>query len=237
MMARYLVTGGAGFIGSHLVQALLQRGDEVICLDNFDPYYPRAEKERNLREVGESPRLTLVEGDVCDPAAVDRLLSECRPETVLHLAAKAGVRPSLADPAGYMHVNACGTLNLLQSAVQHDVKRFVFTSSSSVYGGLTMVPFSEDQETMRPLSPYAASKLAAEMVCHAFHHLYKLPIVILRLFTVYGPRQRPDLAISKFSRLLDAEQPFPCWVTAKAAGTIPTSATPLVGYSLQQIPT
>jgi UDP-glucuronate 4-epimerase len=119
------------------------------------------------------------------------------------------VRPSLADPAGYMHVNACGTLNLLQSAVQHGVKRVVFTSSSSVYGGLTRLPFSEDQETMRPLSPYAASKLAAEMVCHAFHHLYRLPVVILRLFTVYGSRQRPDLAISKFSRLLAEGQPIP----------------------------
>ncbi len=208
-MSRYMVTGGAGFIGSHTVQALLQRGDEVVCLDNFDPYYPRAEKERNLREVGESPRLRLIEGDVCDPAAVDALLAEHAPEIILHLAAKAGVRPSIADPAGYMHVNACGTLNLLQSAVQRGVKRVVFTSSSSVYGGLTRLPFSEDQETMRPLSPYAASKLAAEMVCHAFHHLYKLPVVILRLFTVYGPRQRPDLAISKFSRLLAQEQTIP----------------------------
>lgn len=206
---RVLLTGGAGFIGSHLLAALLQRGDEVVCLDNFAPFYPRECKERNLAEVGESPRLRVVEGDVCDVAALEALFCEERPELVLHLAAKAGVRPSIADPAGYLNVNACGTLNVLQMALKYGVRRLVFTSSSSVYGGLTQLPFNENQNTVRPLSPYAASKLAAEVFCHAFHHVHRLPIVILRLFTVYGPRQRPDLAISKFAQLIERGEPLP----------------------------
>lgn len=206
---RVLLTGGAGFIGSHLLAALLERGDEVVCLDNFDPFYPRECKERNLAEVGESSRLRVVEGDVCDAQALEAVFVEQCPELVLHLAAKAGVRPSIADPAGYLNANACGTLNVLQMAVNYGVGRVIFTSSSSVYGGLTRLPYSEDQNTLRPLSPYAASKVAAEVFCHALHHLHKLPIVILRLFTVYGPRQRPDLAISKFARLIEQGAPLP----------------------------
>lgn len=206
---RVLLTGGAGFIGSHLLTALLERRDEVVCLDNFDPFYARADKERNLAEVGKSPRLRVVEGDVCDVEGLEALFAEQRPQVVLHLAAKAGVRPSLADPAGYLSVNACGTLNILQMAAKYQVSRLVFTSSSSVYGGLTRLPFTEDQNTLHPLSPYAASKLAAEVFCHAFRHLHRLRIVILRLFTVYGPRQRPDLAISKFARLIDQGDPLP----------------------------
>lgn len=208
-MARILVTGGAGFIGSHLLQALLARGEEVLCLDNFDPYYPRELKERNLREVGESPRLRVVEGDICDTETLESLGADFRPEVVLHLAAKAGVRPSLDDPVSYLRVNVEGTLNVLRMAVAQNVRRVVFTSSSSVYGGLTCLPYTEDRETLRPLSPYAASKLAAELLCHTYHHLHQLPIVILRLFTVYGPRQRPDLAITRFARLLQQDQPLP----------------------------
>ena len=208
-MSRILVTGGAGFIGSHLLSALLRRGEQVVCLDNFDLLYPRRDKERHLAALESDARLRVVEGDIRDCAVVDALFTTFQPEIVIHLAAKAGVQLSIADPAGYLHVNVAGTINLLQAAVKHGVGKFVFISSSSVYGGLTAVPFREDQAAFSPLSPYAASKLSAESFCHAFHHLHNLRTVILRLFTVYGPRQRPDLAISKFTRLLLADQPLP----------------------------
>lgn len=208
-MAGALVTGGAGFIGSHLLQALLARGQRVVCLDNFDPFYPRACKERNLAEVGASPALTLVEGDICDAALVGQLMAEHQPEVVYHLAAKAGVRPSLVAPLDYIETNVSGTVNLLKAATEAGVRRFVFASSSSVYGAGNTLPFSEDQDVLRPLSPYAASKVAAEALCHTYHHLHGLPVVLLRFFTVYGPRQRPDLAINKFVRLMLGNESIP----------------------------
>jgi len=204
-----LITGCAGFIGSHLAQALLRRGDEVVGLDNFDPYYPRPDKERNLALVREVGDLAFAEGDIRDADLLARVMAEHRPTAVAHIAALAGVRPSVQTPDRYMDVNVTGTARVLEAARQAGVGRVVFASSSSVYGGDNEVPFSEDQPTASPLSPYAASKIAAEALGHAFHHLYDLPCLCLRFFTVYGPRQRPDLAIHKFTPLILAGQPIP----------------------------
>jgi UDP-glucuronate 4-epimerase len=203
-----LVTGCAGFIGSHLSQALLQRGQQVIGLDNFDPYYPRAAKERNLSLVRQIADFPFIEGDIRDAELLGRIMAEHRPTAVVHIAALAGVRPSVLAPARYMDVNVTGTSCLLEAARQAGVNRFVLASSSSVYGGGNQAPFCEDQPTTSPLSPYAASKIAAEACAHAFHHLYGLPIVALRFFTVYGPRQRPDLAIRKFTENILAGKPI-----------------------------
>ncbi|MGC9319375.1 MAG: GDP-mannose 4,6-dehydratase [Armatimonadota bacterium] len=203
-----LVTGAAGFIGSHLSEALVARGDRVIGLDNFDPYYDPAIKRRNVAELVQDERFQLIEGDICDPEAVERAFGYGL-DGVIHLAARAGVRPSIEDPVAYARVNVDGTAVLLQAAREHGLDRFVFGSSSSVYGAANEVPFSEDQRVDRPISPYAASKVGAEALCYTWHHLYRMAIVVLRFFTVYGPRQRPDLAINKFVRLLEAGEPIP----------------------------
>lgn len=205
-----LVTGAAGFIGSHVGEALVARGDRVIGLDNFDPYYDPAIKRRNLAELIACDRFSLLEGDIRDPAAVEEAFTAARPITgVIHLAARAGVRPSIEQPLEYASTNVDGTVNLLEAARRHEVARFIFGSSSSVYGAANTVPFSEDQRIDRPISPYAATKVAGEALCYTWHHLHALPMVLLRFFTVYGPRQRPDLAISKFVRLLEAGEPIP----------------------------
>jgi len=206
-LTTYLVTGGAGFIGSHVAEALLARESRVVCLDNFDPFYDRAAKERNLHAARTHDHYRSIEGDIRDAALVGEVLAEEQITHVVHLAAKAGVRPSLLDPLGYLSANVEGTLVLLEAARQHGVRKFVFGSSSSVYGAASEVPFREDQDISRPISPYAASKVAGETYCYTFHHLYSIPMVLLRFFTVYGPRQRPDLAINKFVRLLSAGQP------------------------------
>ena len=208
-MAGYLVTGGAGFIGSHVAEALIARGDRVVILDNFDPYYPRELKERNLQALPSSDLCSFVEGDIRDAERVSSLLDDLRPEVVIHLAAKAGVRPSLETPVEYMDANVRGTVQLLECARQHGVRKFVFASSSSVYGSTNKVPFSEAEPVSTPLSPYAASKIAGEACCHSYHHIYGIPIISLRFFTVYGPRQRPDLAINKFVRLIREGKPIP----------------------------
>lgn len=201
-MTRVLVTGAAGFIGSHLVEALVSRGDEVVGIDNFDPFYPRAVKERNLRDVGPGPGFTFLEQDVRDVTAVRAWLT---PDTVIvHLAARAGVRPSLADPVGYADMNVTGTAAVLEAARRAGVSRFVLGSSSSVYGDSTPVPFREDAVAVEPLSPYAATKRAAELLLRAVAPIYGFRSVALRFFTVYGPRQRPDLAIHTFARRMVA---------------------------------
>lgn len=191
---RLLVTGAAGFIGSHVSEALVAQGYEVVGVDNFDPFYPRAAKERNLESLRRSAAFRLVEVDITRDA-----LPLAGVEAVLHLAAKPGVRPSLEDPAAYTEANVTGTARVLDAARRSGVRRIVLGSSSSVYGTSTSAPFAEDAPAVTPISPYAASKRAAELLAHAFAHLYKLRIICLRFFTVYGPRQRPDLAVYRFT--------------------------------------
>ncbi len=201
-MSRVLVTGGAGFIGSHLAERLLDRGDGVVVLDNFDAFYDPAIKRRNVAAAAGHPAYELVEGDIRDDAALERLFAAQRFDAVVHLAARAGVRPSIAEPALYTSVNLDGTTRLLEACRRHGVTRFVFGSSSSVYGNNKKVPFSEDDPVDHPISPYAATKKAGEVLCHAHHHLFGIRVACLRFFTVYGPRQRPEMAIHKFARLL-----------------------------------
>jgi len=201
-VTRILVTGAAGFIGSHLVEALARRGDEVVGIDNFDPFYPRPTKERNLTEMGPLPGFAFHEQDMMDQAALEARLT---PDTVMvHLAAKAGVRPSLADPVGYARVNVTGTAVVLEACRRAGVTRVVLGSSSSVYGDSTPVPFREDAAAVEPVSPYAATKRAAELFLHAVAPIYRFRAAALRFFTVYGPRQRPDLAIHSFARKMAA---------------------------------
>ncbi len=179
---------------------MLQQGDRVIGYDNFDPYYDVALKEANLQRSLSEDRFMLVRGDILDAENLGNLFNKLKPDKIVHLAAKAGVRPSLEDPAGYQRVNVEGLTNILQSARIAGVNQLVLASSSSVYGANTKVPFSEEDPVNLPISPYAASKRAGELVAGVFHHLYGMHIACLRFFTVYGPRQRPDMAISKFCR-------------------------------------
>ena len=204
-----LVTGGAGFIGSHLLERLTAQGREVVCLDDFNDYYDPAIKRRNIAPFLERKRVRLYEGDVRDEALCRRIFQSEAIEAVVHLAARAGVRASLEDPLLYEDVNCRGTLVLLRLACEFEVRRFVFGSSSSVYGNTKKIPFSEDDFVGEPVSPYAATKRAGELYCHTFHHLYGLPTTCLRFFTVYGPRNRPDMAIYKFTRLIEAGEPIP----------------------------
>jgi len=207
-MSRILVTGGAGFIGSHLCDALLRARHRVIALDNFDDFYDPAVKHCNLSQALQHPHFTLLEGDIRDTDTVHRALRD-PVDVVVHLAARAGVRPSIEQPLLYHDVNVTGTLVLLDACRRNGVTKFIFASSSSVYGNNTKVPFAEDDPVDAPISPYAASKRAAELFCHTYHHLYGMAITCLRFFTVYGPRQRPDLAIHKFTRLMHSDQPIP----------------------------
>jgi UDP-glucuronate 4-epimerase len=202
---RIVVTGAAGFIGSHMCEALLGEGWDVVGLDNFDPLYDRAIKESSLRSLGHYAGFSLVEGDIRDATTVTTCLRGA--DAVVHLAARAGVRPSIADPALYASVNLVGTASVLEACRREGVRRVVFGSSSSVYGDDTPVPFVEEAVAIRPISPYAATKRAGELLCETFTHLHGLRIAALRYFTVYGPRQRPDLAIHKFTRLISDGEP------------------------------
>jgi UDP-glucuronate 4-epimerase len=205
-----IVTGGAGFIGSHLVDRILALGGEVVVVDNFDPFYERTTKEANLRDALANPRCRLIELDIRDAPAVDALVQRLRPDVIVHLAARAGVRPSIAQPRLYADVNVTGTVVWLEAACRIEPKpRFIYASSSSVYGDRSDGPFRETDPVDLPVSPYAATKKACELLAHTFHHLHGLPVTGLRFFTAFGPRNRPDLAIAKFTRLIDHGEPVP----------------------------
>ncbi|QQR72063.1 MAG: GDP-mannose 4,6-dehydratase [Holophagales bacterium] len=197
-----LITGGAGFIGSHLTRRLLGQGERVTVLDDFNDFYDPARKRRNVAPLLGREDYRLVEGDIRDAALVDRIFAAGRFDAVVHLAARAGVRPSLREPILYEEVNCIGTLRLLEAARQHGPATFVFASSSSVYGINEKVPFAEEDPVERPISPYATTKRAGELLCFNYHHLYGLKTACLRFFTVYGPAQRPEMAIAKFTDLL-----------------------------------
>ncbi|MEA2173246.1 MAG: UDP-glucuronate 4-epimerase [Blastocatellia bacterium] len=209
-MRNILVTGGAGFIGSHLVDQLLSEESwRVTVVDDFNDFYAPATKRENIRAHLEHESYSLVEADIRDRATLDLLFSETEFDCIVHLAGRAGVRPSLTEPLLYAETNINGTLNLLELARAQEVKQFVFGSSSSVYGINAKVPFSEDDPIRQPISPYAATKAAGELLCHTYTHLYGVRSICLRFFTVYGARQRPDLAIYKFARLISEGKPIP----------------------------
>src|SRR5829696_8376267 len=209
-MRNVLVTGGAGFIGSHLVARLLAEGQwRVTVVDDFNDFYDPALKRRNVSAHLGREDFALHEADIRDRAALGELFAGAEFDVIVHLAARAGVRPSLLEPVLYAETNINGTVNLLELARAHGVRQFVFGSSSSVYGENEKVPFAEDDPVNRPISPYAATKAAGELLCHTYSHLFGLRCVALRFFTVYGARQRPDLAIHKFARLISEGKPIP----------------------------
>jgi UDP-glucuronate 4-epimerase len=207
---KVLITGAAGFIGSHLSERLLDDGLMVVGLDNFDDFYNPQIKRQNIKGCLKNKNFQLVEADIRDSAAMDKTVGGGI-EIIVHLAARAGVRPSIEKPLLYADVNINGTMVLLEAAKKHKVNKFIFGSSSSVYGNNKKVPFSEDDNVDFPISPYAATKKAGELICHTYHHLYGISITPLRFFTVYGPRQRPDLAIHKFAQLIEQGKPIPVY--------------------------
>ncbi len=208
-MKTILVTGGAGFIGSTLSDSLIQKGDKVIVVDCFSDYYPPKIKEKNVQDNLNNPNYKLYRINIEDKEALKTIFSENEIDVVVHLAARAGVRPSIEAPCDYVKTNVLGTVNILDLMKDYSVKKMVFASSSSVYGNCTADLFSEDLKVTEPISPYAATKSACEQICYAYTHLYKIQTVCLRFFTVFGPRQRPDLAINKFVRLIKNNQPIP----------------------------
>jgi UDP-glucuronate 4-epimerase len=206
---KVLVTGGAGFIGSHVVERLLQLDHEVSIIDDLNDFYSPELKRSNLTSIAETGRVRFYENDIRDVEDVFRIVKETSPEIIIHLAARAGVRPSLENPLLYEAVNVSGTMVLLEACRTLGVRKFVFASSSSIYGVADRIPFSEDDSLNLPISPYAATKISGEKVCYTYSHLYGLQVACLRFFTVYGPRQRPDLAIRKFTEMIDTNQPIP----------------------------
>jgi UDP-glucuronate 4-epimerase len=214
----FLITGGAGFIGSHVCERLLQEGHSVWAFDDLNDFYAPELKRGNLRDLQVLAKpFEFMQGDLVNRTALDELFSSVRFDQVIHLAARAGVRPSLEEPALYQRVNVEGTVNLLEAARHHGVKKIIVASSSSVYGVNSKVPFSESDPIFFPISPYAASKLACEALGHVYHHVYGFDIAMLRFFTVYGPRQRPDLAIHKFARLISSGQAIPVFGDGSSA--------------------
>lgn len=208
---RILLTGGAGFIGSHIAEALIRRDAKLSIVDNLDNFYAPSRKRLNLQEVRKAGNYEFFEVDIRDVDTLRRVAEQAQPEIIIHLAARAGVRPSIEQPALYESVNVAGSVNLLEIAREFKVQRLIFGSSSSVYGVTNHIPFREDDVQTRPISPYAATKLAAEMICYTYAHLYGLTTICLRFFTVYGPRQRPDLAIHKFTALIESGKPIPVY--------------------------
>jgi len=208
--SKALITGAAGFIGSHLCERLLSQGWKVTGVDNFDDFYDPQIKRRNIQNYTKNDNFQLIQADIRDTAAMNSAV-RAGVDVIVHLAARAGVRPSIAQPLLYTDVNINGTTVLLETARKHKVSKFVFGSSSSVYGNNRKVPFSEIDNVDFPISPYAATKKAGELICHIYHHLYSMDITCLRLFTVYGPRQRPDLAIHKFATLIENDKPIPIY--------------------------
>ena len=212
-MNAILVTGGAGFIGSHLCERLLSDGIRIVCLDNFDNFYDPQIKIKNAEEIAKkySGLFALVTGDIRNPDHLSMIFQKNQVDFVVHLAARAGVRPSIADPLLYQDVNIRGTIVLLEACRKHGVENFIFASSSSVYGENQRVPFSEEDLDIQPISPYGATKRAGELLCYSYHHLYGMNIACLRIFTAYGPRQRPEMAIHKFTRLIDQGEKIPVY--------------------------
>jgi len=208
---KILLTGGAGFIGSHVAEALVRGGAKLTVVDSLDPFYSPAWKRANLEDVRRVGRFEFFEADICHAPRVREIFRAFRPDTVIHLAARAGVRPSIEQPQLYERVNVSGTLNLLDLCREFRVQNFIFGSSSSVYGAASKAPFVEGEMNLQPISPYAATKIAGEMLCCTYAHLYPMSMICLRFFTVYGPRQRPDLAIHKFTALIEAGKPVPVY--------------------------
>ena len=208
-MKTYLVTGGAGFIGSHLIRALLNQKQKVVCLDNFNDFYAPKIKEKNIEDFLQNPQFTLVRGDIRNEVLMDHLFKLHSIDTVVHLAAMAGVRPSIENPLLYEDVNVKGFQVILEAMRKHQVTQLVAASSSSVYGNNTKVPFSETDNVDYAISPYAATKKSNEVMAHVYHSLYDVSTALLRFFTVYGPSQRPDLAIHKFAKLISHQEPIP----------------------------
>ena len=212
-MSTLLVTGGAGFIGSHLCERLLNDGAKVICLDNFDSFYDPNIKIKNVERMGKKfpDQFELVTGDIRNPDHLKEIFQKNRIDFVVHLAARAGVRPSIAEPLLYQDVNIRGTVVLLEASKANGIKNIVFASSSSVYGENQRVPFTEKDLDIQPISPYGATKRAGELLCYSYYHLYRMDIACLRIFTAYGPRQRPEMAIHKFTRLIDQGEKIPIY--------------------------
>ena len=206
---KILVTGAAGFIGSHTCESLVKMGNSIIGIDNFDPFYSPKLKELNLAQLRQNSNFQFYKADIRDCHALNQILSSNQVDTVIHLAAKAGVRPSIDSISEYYDVNVNGTVSLLEAMRKNGVKKMLFASSSSIYGNNQKVPFSEIDRVDNPISPYASTKKSGELLCHVYKHLYNFDITCLRFFTVYGPRQRPDLAIHKFTRLILENKPIP----------------------------
>ncbi|WP_319200804.1 SDR family NAD(P)-dependent oxidoreductase [uncultured Ilyobacter sp.] len=206
-----IITGGAGFIGSHLCENLIKNGEKIICIDNFNEYYDPMIKENNIKTLISNDRFQLFKGDIRDMPFLEKIFSENRVEMVINLAAMAGVRPSLEDPLLYEEVNIKGLMNILELCKKYKINKFIQASSSSVYGNNSKVPFSENDVVDYAISPYAATKKSGEILGHVFHHLYNIDMIQLRFFTVYGPRQRPDLAIHKFTKFITEGKAVPVY--------------------------
>ncbi len=206
---KILITGGAGFIGSHLIDRLLERNEEIVCIDNFDDFYTPEIKRENVKPHLKKKNFQLIEGDIREKEDLSKIFKANKIKKVIHLAARPGVRASLKNPLLYVEVNVKGTLNLLELSKDYNVEQFIFGSSSSVYGVNSKLPFEEGDKTNAQISPYAVSKKTGELLCYTYSHLYSLPIIVLRFFTVYGPRQRPEMAIHKFTSLMAQDKEIP----------------------------